>query len=100
VKHVNNFKKQIKDEIEENVIFVGVHYRGTDFIKFLKERSGSSPVDHHFYDTAFDIYRKRYNKDGQKVVFLAVSDDPIWIKVREGKKDNTCAGCPKTSGQK
>ena len=40
VKHVNNFKKQIKDEIEENVVFVGVHYRGTDFIKFLKERSG------------------------------------------------------------
>ena len=53
-----------------------------------------------FYPVAYFYFRKRYNKDGQKVVFLAVSDDPIWIKVREGKKDNTYTGCPKTSRQK
>ena len=40
IEHVKNFKKQIQNEILENVVFVGVHYRGTDFVKYLKEKSG------------------------------------------------------------
>merc|ERR1711976_750083 len=42
--------------------------------------SGSELVDHLFFDKAFEIYRNRYNKDGNKVIFLAVSDDNEWIK--------------------
>ena len=37
---MKNFKKQIQNEIPENVVFVGVHYRGTDFVNYLKKRSG------------------------------------------------------------
>ena len=38
-------------------------------------------VDRTFFDVAFDIYRRRYNGEGTKVIFLAVSDDTDWIKV-------------------
>jgi len=92
IEHVKNFKKQIQNEIPENVVFVGVHYRGTDFVNYLKKRSGSSPVDHHFYDKAFDIYRKRYNNLKQKVIFLAVSDDPRWLKENLGKHQDVVFG--------
>ena len=37
---MKNFKKQIQNEIPENVVFVGVHYRGSDFVNYLKKRSG------------------------------------------------------------
>ena len=42
---------------------------------------GSTEVNHHFFDKAFQIYRKKYDRDDQKVIFLAVSDDTKWIKV-------------------
>ena len=47
---------------------------------------GSTEVNHHFFDTAFQIYRKRYDKDDTKVIFLAVSDDTKWIKVKKREK--------------
>ena len=43
-------------------------------------------MNHHFFDTAFQIYRKRYEKDDTKVIFLAVSDDTKWIKVKKREK--------------
>ena len=39
-------------------------------------------VDKAFFDVAFDIYRRRYDDEKNKVIFLAVSDDSEWIKVR------------------
>ena len=43
-------------------------------------------MNHHFFDTAFQIYRKRYDKDDTKVIFLAVSDDTKWIKVKKKRE--------------
>jgi len=92
IEHVSNFKKQIQENIKENVVFVGVHCRRTDYANHLKVISGSTLVDHHFYDKAFEIYRKRYNKGGYKVVFIAVSDDPQWIKENMGKHEDVRFG--------
>ena len=39
-------------------------------------------MDKVFFDVAFDIYRRRYDDEKNKVIFLAVSDDSEWIKVR------------------
>ena len=41
-------------------------------------------VDHNFFDKAFDIYRKKFNDEKNKVIFLAVSDDNKWLKVGIG----------------
>ena len=62
------------------MIFVGVHCRKTDYDARLRA-SGGCIVDHRFYDAALDIYRRRYDDQENKVIFLAVSDDPAWIKV-------------------
>ena len=43
-------------------------------------------MDFSFFDTAFEIYRKKYNNHEEKVIFLAVSDDVNWIKVILTKK--------------
>ena len=33
-----------------------------------------------FFNRAMDIFRSRFNKEGQKVIFLPTSDDYFWIK--------------------
>ena len=33
-----------------------------------------------FFNRAMDIFRSRFNKAGQKVIFLPTSDDYFWIK--------------------
>ena len=86
VKTVNDWKNSIQNEIIQNVIFVGVHCRRTDFKDHLVAVSGSGMVDHVFYDKAFEIYRSRYNDDSHKIIFLAVSDDVEWIKVKNHRK--------------
>ena len=79
--HVNIWKSEIEKEFSKKIIYIGVHCRRTDYAKHMKWVSGATLVDHHFFDTAFDIYRNKYNNDHNKVVFLAVSDDNKWLKV-------------------
>ena len=81
IQHVSAWKEDIKLANSQNVIFVGVHCRRLDYKDHLKVWTNADLVDHHFFDTAFDIYRKRYNNEQTKVIFLAVSDDVPWIKV-------------------
>jgi len=50
-------------------------------------------VDHHYFDTAFNIYRDRYNTDTMQVIFIAVSDDFQWIKDNLGHHDDVVFGC-------
>ena len=78
---VENFKKTIIEAEAKNVIFVGVHCRRTDYENHYKAVSGGTLVDETFFNAAFDIYRNKYNNERNKVIFLAVSDDPSWIKV-------------------
>ena len=71
---VEQWKQSIRDIETKNVIFVGVHL-DTKYEKAIL-------VDKAFFDVAFDIYRSRYDDEKNKVIFLAVSDDSEWIKVR------------------
>ena len=78
---VEDFKQSIRAAEARSVIFVGVHCRRTDYAHHYKVVSGGTLVDRTFFDAAFDVYRERYNDQENKVVFLAVSDDPKWMKV-------------------
>ena len=85
---VEIWKTGIQEKFSKNLIFIGVHCRRGDFIKYLKKGSGANVVDYHFFDAAFDIYRQKYNDVNNKVIFLAVSEDVTWIKLRTKlKKD-------------
>ena len=79
-KHVENWKNEIKQKFSENLIFVGVHCRRGDYLRFYRRSSGANVVDHHFFDVALDIYRQRYNDVNNKVIFLAVTNDIKWMK--------------------
>ena len=81
--HVEEWKKSIRKSNSKSIKFIGVHCRRTDYANHYKVVSGATLVDHHFFDTAFDIYRRKYNGDNVKVIFLAVSDDNDWIKVND-----------------
>ena len=78
---VESFKQSIQAAEVRSVIFVGVHCRRTDYAHHYKVVSGGTLVDRTFFDAAFNVYRERYNDQENKVVFLAVSDDPKWMKV-------------------
>ena len=78
---VEDFKQSIQAAEARSVIFVGVHCRRTDYAHHYKVVSGGTLVDRTFFDAAFAVYRERYNDQQNKVVFLAVSDDPKWMKV-------------------
>ena len=80
LKHVHIWKEEIKQNSSFKVIFIGVHCRRGDYGQHLA-KTGTELVDFSFFDTAFEIYRKKYNNHEEKVIFLAVSDDVKWIKV-------------------
>ena len=79
--YVENWKTDIQEEFSQNLVYIGVHCRRGDQLKHYRKFSGATVVDHHFFDTAFDIYRQRYNDGNNKVIFLAVTDDIRWTKV-------------------
>ena len=80
---VEQWKQPIREIQTKNVIFVGVHCRRTDYQNHLNTLyEKATLVDKAFFDVAFDIYRSRYDDEKNKVIFLAVSDDSEWIKVR------------------
>ena len=80
---VEQWKQSIREIQTKNVIFVGVHCRRTDYQNHLDTKYEKAIlVDKAFFDVAFDIYRSRYDDEKNKVIFLAVSDDSEWIKVR------------------
>jgi len=87
------FKPQISslvsswlDNIRQNdrtgldIIFVGVHCRRTDYAAQLMQASNATLVDHHFFDTAFHMYRSWYNNATARVIFLVATDDIVWTK--------------------
>ena len=78
---MENWKTAIQEEFSQNLVYVGVHCRRGDQLKHYRKFSGATVVDHYFFDTAFDIYRQRYNDGSNKVIFLAVTDDIRWTKV-------------------
>ena len=83
-KHVKQWKNSILSQYASNeVIFVGVHCRRTDYANHLNAvvANGTTLVDQRYFDRAFQIYRERYNSEERQVRFLAVSDDNEWIKV-------------------
>ena len=92
LRQVETWKQMIREAQNKTVIFVGVHCRRTDYGDHLA-MFGSSMVDHRFFDTAFDMYRRKYNDENNKVIFLAVSDDSARLKTNLGRHPDVRFGC-------
>lgn len=68
-----------------NSTFVGIHIRRTDYIGYLLRKHGVEPVGMDFYLRSMKYFEKKY----KHVVFIIVSDDPIWCQERFGSMSNT-----------
>ena len=84
ISNVTEWKRNIRKDVEtQRIIYVGVHDRRTGYAAHLNDISkGATLVNKKFYQAAFEIYRRRYNSETSKVIFLAVSDEPGWLKVK------------------
>merc|ERR1712013_358859 len=71
---------------KSQVVYVGVHARRGDRLQAWKSDHTQlqdtiiGRYEGRFFNMAMDQLREEYNKDGQKVVFIATSDDFHWIK--------------------
>ncbi|KAK5640295.1 hypothetical protein RI129_011106 [Pyrocoelia pectoralis] len=74
---LNKIKKQLKMQ-NENVTFVGMHYRGTDYNIYLNKtyKSYKPPPDHNYYWNAMSYFMKHYIN----VIFVLISVDKEWLK--------------------
>merc|ERR1740137_192702 len=91
--------KQISDgQSDKKLIYVGIHARRGDRIrkwqdrKMFKKSKTKIVVGNYegkFFNRAMDIFRSRYNREDQKVIFLPTSDDYFWIKKHLINKNDT-----------
>ena len=60
----------------DQVTFVGVHVRRTDYRRWLWKNMEGRFVSKLFFDVSFDHFRNNY----ENVVFVIATDDPKWSK--------------------
>ncbi|XP_025833119.1 galactoside 2-alpha-L-fucosyltransferase 3-like [Agrilus planipennis] len=72
----------------DDVVFVGMHYRGTDFIPHIKDYlhdKFEGPPTYEYYNKAMSFFQEKY----EKIIFVLITIDKDWLdKNRIGfKKD-------------
>ncbi|KAK9736487.1 Glycosyl transferase family 11 [Popillia japonica] len=67
-----------------NCTFVGVHIRRTDYIRYLLRKYKVQPADAEFYMNSMKYYERKY----KNLVFVIVSDDPLWCQKKFGHMHN------------
>ncbi|TRY64192.1 hypothetical protein TCAL_15177 [Tigriopus californicus] len=65
----------------DQVIFVGLHVRRTDYARYIKKHNGTAVTEHYFYK-AMKMVRDKF---GPSVVFVSATDDPKWTKSKFSK---------------
>merc|ERR1711892_1222873 len=87
------------ENMDKEVVFVGVHCRRTDYAHQLWKSSRANMVDKRYFDRSFDIYRSRYSQPATQVVFLVVSDDTAWVKENLGMHEDVRFGADTSGSQ-
>lgn len=65
----------------DDVIFVGLHVRRTDYARYIKKHNGKAVTENYFYK-AMKMVREKF---GPSVVFVSATDDPKWSKSKFSK---------------
>ena len=66
-----------KERGKEQLDFVGVHVRRTDYIQWVEKRYRGHSVDENFFHHCMTEFRKRLGPD---TIFLVTSDDIQWCR--------------------
>ncbi|GJQ82232.1 hypothetical protein Trydic_g19433 [Trypoxylus dichotomus] len=83
-KYVDDVTKKLEkirlDNLQGNdTVFVGMHYRGGDYIPHLEANHGNKfqgPPNHSYYTSAMDYFQGRYHN----LIFIMVSIDEEWLE--------------------
>ena len=62
---------------KEELNFVGVHVRRTDYIQWVEKRYRGHPVDQNFFEHCMKEFRRKLGPD---TLFLVTSDDIPWCR--------------------
>ena len=93
IRQIFQFNEHIIDESQkllhsasrgmENITYVGVHVRRTDFVQYLKWRFNTSLVTPDYFLKQMNVFRNKY----KPIIFVVLSDDPQWCE-RELRGDD------------
>ncbi|KAF2889654.1 hypothetical protein ILUMI_16519 [Ignelater luminosus] len=74
---LQSIKKEFNMD-QNNVTFVGMHYRGTDYWYFLKQNYNSfnDPPNYVYYLKAMDYFKNKF----QNVIFILITIDFKWLQ--------------------
>ncbi len=70
---------KLKTIEKENLLLIGVHFRGKDYASILKIENSKELKTRKFYQKAFQFYRQKFSQNHQ-ILFLVVTDDPKLAK--------------------
>jgi len=86
IRQIFQFKEHIIGECQrllnrasrgaKNITYVGVHVRRTDYVGYLKKKFNASLVKADYFLRQMNVFRNKY----QRVMFVVVSDDPVWCE--------------------
>lgn len=72
-------RKDKNNNSDNNITFVGVHVRRTDYVAYMKRYESRDAVGVDYFKAAIQYFRDNKSKCGLPV-FLVVSDDKDWVE--------------------
>lgn len=86
--NIHNANHKVKESKTLDYIFVGIHIRRGDHIKFEQD-TGLTPLKSYYFIDAMDLFRNKFKKHRKKrrIIFVLVGDDLKWAKDRIGTKN-------------
>ena len=75
---IDEVLSRLKIENLENLVLVGVHFRGTDYAAILKWIEKKADISARFYQKAFNFFKEKFVD--KQLLFLVVTDDPKLAK--------------------
>lgn len=74
----------LRSPTNDSIVYVGVHVRRTDYLVYLPRKYKTVIAEPKYFYMAMDYYERKY----ACVIFIVVSDDPVWCLKYLGRKRN------------
>ena len=71
---MHEVKKRFK-KAKRETIFVGIHSRRTDHLKFQVEKLAVTPLQSSYFLDAIDLFHQKFPSKKYNLAFIYVSDD-------------------------
>ena len=83
-KRLGDIAKEYYNKRPNDITYVGIHIRRTDYLKFAKEKYGFDPLTKEYFNDAMEYFKEEY----KNCMFIVASDDIKWAKKNLDKENN------------